>query len=115
MYYLLKNQPATGVSWPNVTFATVSPAATIPGNVSIQIGSPTNGCYPVTATGSSGSSTGGGVVTRTITAGNLCRRLLSDPAGRRVQFDGDIRRPGLVYQFYSKRSGRGDSIRQLCH
>jgi Tfp pilus assembly protein PilX/cytoskeletal protein CcmA (bactofilin family) len=68
MYYLLKNQPATGVSWPNVTFATVSPAATIPGNVSIQIGSPTNGCYPVTATGSSGSSTGGGVVTRTITA-----------------------------------------------
>ncbi len=68
MYYLLKNQPASGVSWSNVTFATVSPAATIPGNVSIQIGSPTDGCYPVTAIGSSGSSTGGGAVTRTITA-----------------------------------------------
>jgi len=52
----------------NITFATTSPAATIPGSVTIVMGAPTNSCYPVTATGSSGSSMGGGAVTRTITA-----------------------------------------------
>jgi Tfp pilus assembly protein PilX/cytoskeletal protein CcmA (bactofilin family) len=71
MYYLLNpaNAPsAPPCTWSNVTFATASPAQTIPGSVTIQVGSPTNNCYTVVATGSSGSSTGGGAVTRTITA-----------------------------------------------
>jgi Tfp pilus assembly protein PilX len=71
MYYLLNpgNAPsAPPCTWSNVTFATVHPAATIPGSVTIQVGSPSNGCYQVISTGSSGSSTGGGAVTRTITA-----------------------------------------------
>jgi hypothetical protein len=36
--------------------------------VTIQIGAPTNSCYPVTAIGSSGSTVGGGAMTRTIFA-----------------------------------------------
>jgi hypothetical protein len=71
MYYLLNpgNAPSTPpCTWSNVTFATTQPAATIPGSVTIQVGAPSNNCYQVIATGSSGSSTGGGVVTRTITA-----------------------------------------------
>jgi len=74
MYYLLNpgNSPsAPPCTWSNVTFATGSPAQTIPGSVTISIGSPTNNCYPVVATGSSGSSVGGGAVTRTISA-NIC-------------------------------------------
>ena len=71
MYYLLNPNNAPSVppcTWSNVTFATTQPAATIPGSVTIQVGSPSNGCYQVIATGSSGSSIGGGAVTRTITA-----------------------------------------------
>lgn len=72
MYYILNPANAPATFWnnttSNITFSTVSPAATIPGSVSIQIGAPTNGCYPVTAVGSSGSSVGGGAVTRTISA-----------------------------------------------
>jgi Tfp pilus assembly protein PilX len=70
MYYLLNpaNAPASfspPCTMPSVTFATTQPANTIPGNVSITVGSPTNNCYSVAATGSSG---GNGAVTRTITA-----------------------------------------------
>lgn len=71
MYYLLNpsNAPsAPPCVWSNITFATTQPAQTIPGSVTIQVGSPTNNCYPVVVTGSSGSSIGGGAVTRTITA-----------------------------------------------
>lgn len=74
MYYLLNpgNAPnAPPCTWSNVTFATTQPAETIPGSVTIEVRSPTNNCYPVVATGSSGSATGGGAVTRTITA-NIC-------------------------------------------
>jgi cytoskeletal protein CcmA (bactofilin family) len=71
MYYLLNPGNAPSVppcTWSNVTFATVHPAATIPGSVTIQVGAQSNGCYPVVATGSSGPTVGGGAVTRTITA-----------------------------------------------
>jgi Tfp pilus assembly protein PilX/cytoskeletal protein CcmA (bactofilin family) len=71
MYYLLNpgNAPSSPpCTWSNVTFATVAPASTIPGSVTIQVGAPSNGCYQVISTGSSGTTSGGGAVTRTITA-----------------------------------------------
>jgi hypothetical protein len=72
MFYILNpsDAPATffNGTTSNITFATTSPAVTIPGSVTIVMGAPTNGCYPVTAIGSSGASVGGGAVTRTITA-----------------------------------------------
>lgn len=71
MYYLQNpaNAPsAPPCTWPNVTFATTQPAETIPGSVTIQVGAPTNNCCQIISTGSSGSSSGGGAVTRTITA-----------------------------------------------
>jgi Tfp pilus assembly protein PilX len=68
MYYLLNNTlPGAGISWSNVTFATTSPAATIPGSVSISIAPMVNHCCWITATGSSGAA-GGGAITRTINA-----------------------------------------------
>ena len=72
MYYLLNpaNAPASFSPPCTVTaaFATTQPAASMPGSVTIQVGSPSNHCYSVVSTGSSGSSTGGGAVTRTINA-----------------------------------------------
>lgn len=72
MYYLLNpgNAPAS-FSPPckvTATFATTQPAATIPGSVTIQVGSLSNHCYSVVSTGSSDSSAGVNPVMRTITA-----------------------------------------------
>jgi Tfp pilus assembly protein PilX len=70
MYYLQNpgNAPSSPpCTWSNVTFATTQPAETIPGSVTIQVGPEENNCYQIISTGSSGSSTGGGAVTRTIT------------------------------------------------
>ncbi len=77
MFYILNQNDAPAnffnSTTSNITFATTSPAATIPGSVTIVMGAPAIGangveCFPVTAIGSSGSSMGGGAVTRTITA-----------------------------------------------
>jgi hypothetical protein len=70
MYYLL-NEPATyspPFTLSNVKFASVSPASTIPGSVTVQVGALTNHCCSVVAVGSSAPCSGGGVLTRTITA-----------------------------------------------
>jgi Tfp pilus assembly protein PilX len=79
MYYLLNPTHAPGYStasgwyWTgasNITFATsATPAASMPGSVTVTVSSAGTNLYNVTAVGSSGvSSAGGGAVTRTITA-----------------------------------------------
>jgi Tfp pilus assembly protein PilX len=73
MYYLLNpgNAPASftpGGPPVTVKFATTQPSWTMPGTVTIQVGSPSNHCYSVVSTGSSDSSAGVNPVTRTITA-----------------------------------------------
>jgi Tfp pilus assembly protein PilX len=70
LYELLNgNVSSSGVMWTDVTFSTTaSPQTTMPGSVTVQIGALTNHCVSVVSTGSSGSSSGGGAVTRTITA-----------------------------------------------
>jgi Tfp pilus assembly protein PilX len=60
---------SSGVTWSNITFATTgNPQTTMPGSVTVQIGALTNHCVSVVATGASGVSSGGGPVTRTISA-----------------------------------------------
>jgi len=79
MYYLLNPQNAPGYSsangwyWTgasNITFATSgSPAATMPGSVTVSVSYAGNNLYNITSVGSSGVAwQGGGAITRTITA-----------------------------------------------
>jgi len=99
MYYLMNDTlPAPGITWSNVTFSTVHPAATIPGNVTIVVGPIVNHCCSVVATGSSGASEGGGAVTRTITAEVLVGTPLQiNEAGA---FDGNVT-VGSTFSFKS--------------
>ena len=70
MYELLNGSvSAGGATWSNVTFSTTGTSpTTLPGSVTVQIGALTGHCCQIVSIGSSGAASGGGVVTRTITA-----------------------------------------------